>query len=190
MSEIIELLYASRAAFAPVGGGGIEPEVARILAQSRRNNPRHNVGGVLCYRDGNFLQCLEGEAREVESVYKKIATDPRHQDVKILSRRPVASRRFKSWSMKYAAIDSAISNLMQKHGQQRFNPYDFSNDLLGALVALLHNATDPGATPEPRPLPDRTRDRHAASPLLAGGALGMAVASMAVALVALYRTIA
>ncbi len=44
MSEIIELVYASRASFAPVVGGGIEPKVAHILALSRRNNPRHNVG--------------------------------------------------------------------------------------------------------------------------------------------------
>lgn len=190
MSEIIELLYASRAAFAPVGGGGIEPEVSRILSQSRRNNPRHNVGGVLCFRDGLFFQCLEGEAQEVESVYKKIAADPRHQDVKILSKRPVGHRRFKSWSMKYAAVDNAISKLLQQHGQQRFNPYVFGNDLLGALVALLHAATDPGASPEPRPLPERSHDRRAASPMLAGGALGMAVAAMAVALVALYRTVA
>jgi hypothetical protein len=188
MSEIIELLYASRAAFAPVGGGGIEPDVARILAQSRRNNPKHHVGGVLCYRDGYFFQCLEGEARDVETVYQKIAADPRHQDIKVLSRRPVPSRRFKSWSMKYAAVDSTISTLLQKHGQQRFNPYGFGDNLLGALVALLHTATDTGAAPDPRPLPDRSRDRHAAPPMLASGALAMAVAAMAVALVALYRT--
>lgn len=187
MSEIIELVYASRAAFAPVGGGGVEPEVSRILSQSRRNNPHRNVGGVLCYRDGYFFQCLEGEAHDVETVYRKIAADPRHQDVKILSRRPVDRRRFKSWSMKYATVDSAIGELLKQHGHIRFDPYAFGNELLTALVALLHAATDPGAAVPPQPMAGPPQGRRTAP--LAGGALGMAVAAMAVALVALYRTL-
>jgi len=189
MTEIIEMLYASRAAFAPVGGGGIEPEVSRILSQSRRNNPRHNVGGVLCFRDGHFFQCLEGEAQEVESVFRKIAADPRHKDVKVLSKRTVPRRRFQSWSMKYAAVDSAISNLLQKHGQQRFNPYAFDNNLLGALVTQLHTATDPGATPDVQSLPTQWRNQQSAAPILAVGAFSMAAAAMAVSLFALYRTL-
>lgn len=189
MSEIIELLYASRAAFAPVGGGGIEPEVSRILSQSRRNNPRHNVGGVLCFRDALFFQCLEGEAQEVEAVFRKIATDPRHKDVKVLSSRSVHRRRFQSWSMKYAAVDNAIGNLLQKHGQQRFNPYVFSNNLLGALVDLLHAATDPNASPNPQTLPTRSRNRPSVSPMLATGAFSMAAAGVAISLIALYRTL-
>jgi hypothetical protein len=80
VSEIIELVYASRAAFAPVGGGGIEPEVARILAQSRRNNPRQDIGGMLFNKDGYLFQCLEGEPHDVEAVYQRIARDPRHQE--------------------------------------------------------------------------------------------------------------
>lgn len=188
MTDYVELLYSSRATFAPVGGGGIEPEVARILSQSRRNNPRHDVGGVLCYRDGYFFQCLEGSAAEVENVFRKIAADPRHQDVKVLSTRSVPRRRFHSWSMKYAAVDHAISNLLQKHGQKHFKPSVFDNDLLGALVTLLHSATDTGATPDTATLPARSHNRQSDSSKFAAGALSMSVAAMCVSLFALYRT--
>lgn len=189
MSEIIELVYASRAAFAPAGGGGIEPEVARILAQSRRNNPRQNIGGVLCYKDGYFFQCLEGEPHDVEAVYQRIARDPRHQEIRLLSRRTVTRRRFTSWAMKYAAVADDTHRLLQKHGLDRFNPYVFGNDMTRALVSLLHAATDPNADPEPRPSPGKPHDVQPAPRRLAGGALAMAVAAMAVALVALYRTL-
>ncbi len=185
MSKIIELVYASRATFAAVGGGGVEPEVARILSQSRRNNPRQHVGGVLCYRDGYFFQCLEGEAEHVEAVYRRITADARHQDVKILSQRPVPHRRFTSWSMKYAVTDDAVRQLLEKHGQSRFRPHVFGSELVSALVGLLQAAAD--APLETRPAPDRLVGRRA--PLsLAGGALGVAMVAMAVALVALFRT--
>jgi len=184
MSQIIELVYISRAAFTPTGGGGIEPEVARILAQSRRNNPRHNVGGVLCYLDGHFFQCLEGEADEVESVYRRIAGDPRHQDVRILSRRPVGRRRFEDWSMKYAVADETVRRLLQQHGVHRFSPDALGNELTRALVSLFQAASDPAM-----PAPVAAPHSQPASSWLSTGAMGLSVAAMAVSLLALYRSL-
>ena len=61
MSKLVQLIYASRATFAPnLASGGIEKEVGRVLVQSRRNNPKKEIGGVLYYGDGCFFQCLEG----------------------------------------------------------------------------------------------------------------------------------
>jgi hypothetical protein len=188
MNEIVELVYASRAAFTPVGGGGVEPEVSRILSQSRRNNPRHNVGGVLCYSDGHFFQCLEGAANDVEAVYRRIATDPRHQDLKLLSRRPVGERRFKSWSMKYLAVNDGIRRLLQNSGLKGFDPYSFGDDMIRRLVALLHEGTDPTAVADPQPAALETRSTAAATPRLATAALGVAMLALAVATIALYRS--
>lgn len=188
MTEIVELVYASRAAFTPVGGGGVEPEVSRILSQSRRNNPRHNVGGVLCYSDGHFFQCLEGAANDVEAVYRRIATDPRHQDLKLLSRRPVGERRFKTWSMKYLAVNDGIRRLLQDSGLKEFRPYRFGDDTVRRLVSFLHQATDPTAVADPQPAALETRSTGAAMPVLATAALGIAIMALAVASVALYRS--
>jgi hypothetical protein len=183
MNEIVELVYASRAAFTPVGGGGVEPEVSRILSQSRRNNPRHNVGGVLCYSDGHFFQCLEGAANDVEAVYRRIATDPRHQDIRVLSRRPVGERRFKAWSMKYLAVNDSIRHLLQNSGLNEFNPYRFGDVTIRKLVSFLHQATDPTAVADPQPAALETRGTGAAT-----AALGIAIMALAVASVALYRS--
>ena len=48
MSDLQRMVYASRATFASSRqGSGIELEVARILMQSRRNNPRRGLAGAL-----------------------------------------------------------------------------------------------------------------------------------------------
>ncbi len=188
MTKQVELLYSSRSNFAPVGGGGIEPEVARILSQSRRNNPRQNIGGVLCYRDGFFFQCLEGDATDVDNVFRKITADPRHRDVKVLSMRPIEQRRFKSWSMKYAPADSAIvEQLLMQNGQLSFNPDKFGNDQLETLVTLLHAATNPVTAGTARPSPTTKKVKR--SPMFAFGLFGVTVAATAVSLIALYRTL-
>ena len=190
MTEIIELVYASRATFTPVGGGGVEPEVARILAQSRRNNPRQDVGGVLCYRDGYFFQCLEGAPADVDAVYQRIAGDPRHCDLKVLSRRPVGERRFKTWSMKYLAVDDGIRRLLQEHGMKTFSPHTFDIQTIRQLVSFLHDASDPAAVTDRQPVTAvAPHSPRAVSPRLAAAALSVALMALAVASIALYRSV-
>ena len=47
MSDLQRMVYASRATFAPsLQGSGIELDVARILMQSRRNNPRRGTASA------------------------------------------------------------------------------------------------------------------------------------------------
>ena len=54
-------------------------DVKQILAVSRINNERRDVTGMLLYRQGNFLQIIEGERDTVEALFKIIARDPRHR---------------------------------------------------------------------------------------------------------------
>lgn len=64
MSELIRLVYASRAAFKPAPvKQGVEPSVARILIQSRRNNSHENIGGVLYFGDVHFFRRWRAIAR-------------------------------------------------------------------------------------------------------------------------------
>jgi hypothetical protein len=75
MADLQRMVYASRATFAPSRqGNGIDVEVARILMQSRRNNPRRGLVGALYYGDGAFFQCLEGEPAAIDEVYVPNAT--------------------------------------------------------------------------------------------------------------------
>lgn len=88
---MLQLIYISSAVGAPV--------TSDILAVSCRNNGRDDVTGLL-YADGKrFLQALEGPDAAVETAYARIARDPRHRAVVILSRRVIERREFGQWGM-------------------------------------------------------------------------------------------
>ena len=143
MSEdLVRLNYASTATFEPNEAGGIEVEVARILAQSRKNNKAKAVGGVLHYGNGYFFQALEGERSVVNDVYNTIAADPRHRDVQILSFDSVPDRLFADWSMKYVPLEDQIHSLLDRCGID-FNPYRFSDDFVREFLNLCVYGEDP-----------------------------------------------
>ena len=54
-----------------------------ILAKSVHNNAELRIGGLLCFNPGDLgvVQMLEGPAFAVQSTYKKIVADPRHEHI-------------------------------------------------------------------------------------------------------------
>jgi hypothetical protein len=80
MTQLIQLVYISRSSFAGPENfrGGVEPNAGKILLQARVNNRKTGLTGVLCFGDGCFLQCLEGEE---ESVSLNVANLPMAQKV-------------------------------------------------------------------------------------------------------------
>jgi len=55
MNPLIRLIYASESTNpANAEYGGIQVDVGRILMQARKNNPRHQIGGVL-YCSNNYF---------------------------------------------------------------------------------------------------------------------------------------
>ena len=147
MSQLIRLVYASRSTFTrSANHQGLDPGVARILAKSRKNNTQRQIVGGLLFGDGCFLQCLEGEAQAVQSLYAKIAADTRHRDVTVLSQRPIAQRSFGAWSMKYVPGEQALSALLRDWRTGRFDPYTLSPERLAAAVSLMQDEPDAADT--------------------------------------------
>ncbi|MEO8281208.1 MAG: BLUF domain-containing protein [Ideonella sp.] len=91
---LVRLMYASRATDQLA-----HDELVAILKKSKANNPRQGVTGVLCLSGGVFLQVLEGGRTQVSSLYNRIAADPRHHDVCLLSFEEIGERRFEGWAM-------------------------------------------------------------------------------------------
>jgi hypothetical protein len=184
MADLEQVVYASRATF-PSGEayGGIEPQVARILVQSRLNNPKRGLVGALYFGDGHFFQVLEGIGAELDALLAKILRDSRHERFEILIRRRVPDRGFHQWSMKYVALESDIQALLRRHGLSRFDPARFPPALVEELVTLLQQgkaapeaaALDPAGTVE-RP---SGVDRRSA---LIGAAAGLALGVLATVL--------
>lgn len=137
MTQLIQVVYISRATFKPApADSGIEPTVARILQQSRINNPRLGIGGVLYYGDGCFFQCLEGGAEAVEELLEKLKLDPRHTDFEVVLRRDIKEREFARWSMKYVQVKDPVRDLLAGWGMKRFDPYQLDKERIVHLLRL------------------------------------------------------
>ncbi len=97
-------------------------EVDDILAQSRRNNARHRVTGLLLFNGKRFLQILEGDATLVEAAYGRIIKDDRHRAIVKLSERAITEREFGGWDMAFErfagerrdAVSAKVSALTER----------------------------------------------------------------------------
>ena len=126
---LVRLLYASRAATSD------DPDVLGvILKQSRHNNPKMGITGVLCCSGGTFLQVLEGGRSTVSRLYNRIAGDPRHDDVVLLNYEEIAERRFAGWSMGQVNLARLNPALLLKYSETAtLDPYAVSGAVSMAL---------------------------------------------------------
>ena len=76
-------------------------ELVDLLAKSHENNGKLDISGMLLYKDGNFMQVLEGEETAVRRLYTKIGRDPRHKGIIDIIDGQQESRQFASWSMAF-----------------------------------------------------------------------------------------
>jgi hypothetical protein len=86
-----------------------QDELLALLAQSRRRNTESGVTGMLLYRDGNFMQVLEGPRAAVLATHERIVGDSRHRGLITLRNTPVAARSFPDWSMAFRNLELSAS---------------------------------------------------------------------------------
>ena len=88
-----------------------ETDLGQLLAQSRENNSRAGVTGMLLYRGGRFIQVLEGAETTVSALVSRIEADRRHSAVRVLLREPLQRRQFADWTMGYEPISAPRQEL-------------------------------------------------------------------------------
>jgi Sensors of blue-light using FAD len=76
-----------------------DSELRALLAGARRSNQQSGITGMLLYKDGNFMQALEGEEAPVLSLYARLQADRRHRGVLTLDSGHAGTRQFAQWSM-------------------------------------------------------------------------------------------
>lgn len=81
------------------------PDLEQILAVSRARNALAGITGLLLYRDGIFLQCLEGDEMAVRQTYARIQRDRRHDRLLHLIEERSDERRFPHWAMEFRRPD-------------------------------------------------------------------------------------
>ena len=119
-----------------------DAELKDILEVSRRNNKYKRITGMLLYRDGFFLQALEGEKAIVDALYDKIAQDPRHRSVLKVYEDVVDHRTFGDWSMGFNKLDdetiAGVPGFTYYLDKPQANP-DFLVDKPNRAVRLIQN---------------------------------------------------
>jgi hypothetical protein len=85
-------------------------ELRDLLERCNQNNRRRDVTGMLLYKDGNFMQVLEGEQSVVLAVHEVIVRDPRHRGLITLLRGESPGRQFSDWSMGFKDLGADLDN--------------------------------------------------------------------------------
>jgi hypothetical protein len=114
------VFYRSQATYFPS-----EAQLQDILDWSRAYNAQHHITGLLLYSDGRFAQVIEGEEKEIHSLFDKIAQDSRHQHLFIISEGPAPYRWFADWYMAFGQVEPVeLSQLLRvvETGRQPLYP--------------------------------------------------------------------
>lgn len=90
-----------------------------LLEKARDTNAGLGVTGMLLYKDGAFIQALEGEKKAVTDLAEKISHDPRHHAFFVCNQQEVAKRQFPDWSMGFQDLN-ATDELVNKPGYSDF----------------------------------------------------------------------
>ena len=106
-------------------------EVTKICTQASKKNVEHNISGILIYNKGSFLQVLESQLEHkdnVDRLYDKIASDPRHYDVMKLYTRINDSRSFSTYSSFSTINDQSEHEELYKFlkNEKFYNPKEYN----------------------------------------------------------------
>ena len=99
-----------------------EDDLKDILASARDHNPDHDITGMLLYREGFFIQALEGEEEAVMELYNKIQQDDRHRNILTVHKAEVDERSFGSWAMGFNKFGH--EELVELEGYEDYDDLD------------------------------------------------------------------
>jgi len=83
---------------------------------------------MLLYRDGNFLQVLEGPEAAVKDTLRRIEQDERHKGILVMKTSPITERNFADWTMAFR--DISLEALKDMEGYSPFMEMSFDSEEL------------------------------------------------------------
>ena len=96
--SFLQIVYASQASESLT-----EADVLEILRNSQLRNNQLKISGLLLFKERQFLQFIEGPADEVQALYARIAQDPRHHTLRVLSETTGDRLLMPTWAMAYTS---------------------------------------------------------------------------------------
>lgn len=116
-----------------------DEELRALLEESRENNAKLNVTGMLLYRDGFFIQALEGEEQAVRELYDAIRDDGRHRNIVTVYEEPITERAFSDWSMGFNKMEDRFLEQIPGYTDFLDQPFEteaFTNHPTRAAILL------------------------------------------------------
>jgi hypothetical protein len=137
-ASLFRLVY--RSGQTPEVAADLDYVVTKIIEASIPRNRDVGLTGLLLVAKGHFIQTLEGKIDAVRTTYARIAMDPRHNDLHIISQGPAQRRLFGEWNMcagSLAPADKAILTVLDGKGD--FNPKALTGETTLRLLTTVAN---------------------------------------------------
>lgn len=119
-SALIQLVYVSSVTFKSRIKTSIFDEVEE---HARNHNEARGITGILCYGNGEFLQCIEGSKKEVLTLQERIFADTRHKNIKVLLIRAIEQRSFSDWRMRLLFLERWLWSPATKQQAAQLSSY-------------------------------------------------------------------
>lgn len=116
-----------------------------ILQRSRTFNGVHGITGMLFVAEKYFLQVLEGGRPEVNMLLGKIAADPRHTDLTVVSAGQVLERAYERWSMSAIRVKNPQATAFKKHLPSGFDPFELTEGTIERFLATAYEMVAAGS---------------------------------------------
>lgn len=84
-----------------------DQEIQSLRDSAWSRNKELGITGALWFKNGSFVQILEGKQDAVESLYERIAKDDRHECLQVVMTGNSSRRVFDSW---YLAVGGVLNN--------------------------------------------------------------------------------
>jgi len=145
-SALVQLVYVSTLTIASRLNTSIFEDVE---AHARDYNEQHGITGTLCYGNGQFLQCIEGEQRHVFALQERIFADNRHKNVEILLLQESDHRSFTDWRMRLLFLERWLWSPATKEQAAQlspflpFAPHGWSPDRTEQFLQIIKNFDTP-----------------------------------------------
>ncbi|MGZ8956013.1 MAG: phosphate-starvation-inducible PsiE family protein [Methylovulum sp.] len=98
-----------------------------ILNNSRANNARLGVSGMLLFTGSIFIQLLEGDEKIIEELIETIKKDPRHKDFRVIEKKKISVREYADWTMGFKRVDK--NDIRDIPGLNKFFETDLNGDI-------------------------------------------------------------
>jgi hypothetical protein len=85
-----------------------QTQLFELLSHARHHNKNHNITGLLLYKDGSFMQAIEGNLMEVTQLMINIKNDSSHSGLIELINEPISKRDFPEWEMGFENLSSKV----------------------------------------------------------------------------------